>query len=168
LSPEGKQARAKLAKDDYLKNVRLPTIPDLTRRIAEIEQRLTEPDLASANVEYETLRANHPKKQRPNWHKLFGGPGTIEELAAQVQFSGSYEFLYRMWSGFVHGTDTVRERRSGSWRRVRSATGLTTATQLAISFALRATRTVLEIYRPGEDSYQSWYTREIRPGFMNL
>lgn len=82
--------------------------------------------------------------------------------------AANYEFLYRMWSGFVQGTEAVRERRSASWRRLRSTTGLMKTAQLAISLALRATRTVLPIYRPGENSYEAWYTREIRPGFLKL
>ena len=69
-------------------HVTLPTIPDLATRIADVEKRLIEPDLAAANTKFEPLRTNHPKKQRPHWHKLFGGPGTIEDLPNEVGFAG--------------------------------------------------------------------------------
>jgi hypothetical protein len=49
-------------------------------------------------------------------------------------------------------------------RRLRSTTGPTKIAQMAIAYALRSTRTVLPIYRPGENSYKAWYEREIRAG----
>jgi hypothetical protein len=167
-SAEGQQARAKLARDDYLKNVAMPAIPDLATRIAEVERRLNDPSLAAAESEFETLRNSHPRRKRPAWYELFGGPHSIENVADQVGMAGSYEFLYRMWSGFVHGTEAVRERRSATWRRVRSTTGLVTSAHLAVSFALRATRTVLPIYRHGENSYETLYKSEIRPAYRAL
>ena len=155
---EGKQARAKFNKDRYVKGILLPTVKDLPLRIDRLEKRLQEQDVLAAAQEYDQ------QKKRPNWHALFSGPPSLEQVADTVGLSGSYEFLYRLWSGFVHGTDAVRERRSADWRPLHTIEQAGTVGMLATGFALRATQTVLLHYRPGEEqSYKSWYTSEIKP-----
>ncbi len=110
LDPEtqqGKELRKKIEQDFLIKDMKITKPEQLDEMIANIEELLNEP--ANIEVEAEYQRFRRKSKSNPDWYSLFGGPSSIEQLAARVKMLGIYESLYRDFSGPTHGTDILEQ-----------------------------------------------------------
>lgn len=103
--PEGKQLLSKIKKDKTTQNFQIGNIPNLEEAINNIESLFQKKEYSSIKQEFTRLKKQGEKN--PKWHRLFNGPKTLVDLANHVNLSGLYEFLYRFWSGPIHGTDII-------------------------------------------------------------
>jgi len=150
--------------------------PDLLRGAKDsIRRRLALPHLQEANEELDRLsRSNRkpsPRRKVP-WFAAYGGPSNRRELARILKRLAEYDRLYRYWSSVVHGEDadlyliTLADYR-GAFRPVRDPKDLPRIASLAVALMLRATRSMVTFYRPGED-LAPWYKREIQGPWKQL
>ena len=103
----------------------------------------------------------------PKWFSLFGGPGSLRELAKRLKIEGQYLTLYGYWSRVSHAEDYARfSRRDAASdptvRLIRDSSQMIEIAWFAASFMLRATRLVLGKFRPSEDM-AIWYLRDVKP-----
>jgi hypothetical protein len=90
-----------------LNGIKLPVIPDIQKRIQELEQILST-RYATTQTEYQKLISSGIKN--PSWYQLFNGPKSMEQLATYLNRQALYEVLYRDWSGPTHGTDIIQNK----------------------------------------------------------
>jgi hypothetical protein len=82
---------------------------------------------------------------------LFGGPGSIEQLAKKLRHNAWYELLYRQWSKTMHADGLVRAKLyKRDIRVLRDNSELTNTAVFTIHFGIRATELVLRFYRSEE------------------
>ena len=162
-TPAGQRYRQALASDPNCAWVR-PETPR-PEAIDNLKSGLARPGYAEAYSEYQRLSARRPAQ----WYQLFGGPNTLRELAREVGREGAYEGLYGEWSILGHAKDALlrhlTEGQGGgpAVRPIRNPETIPPTVSHAISFALEATRLMIERYRPGEwTRYWEWYIREVR------
>jgi hypothetical protein len=60
--PEGHLRRERIEQDVHAHAMRIPNVPDLGERIAELEELLQEPGLREANEEYENFRIQYGRR----------------------------------------------------------------------------------------------------------
>lgn len=161
-TPAGQRYRQALASDPNCAWVR-PETPR-PEAIDNLRSGLARPGYAEAYAEYQRLSARRPSQ----WYQLFGGPNTLRELAREVGREGAYEGLYGEWSLLGHAKDALlRHLVAGDGgpavRPIRNPQTIPQTVSHAVSFALEATRLMIEKYRPDElRRYAEWYVREIR------
>ena len=155
----GREARRFFDKDKTASKIQFPPATDIQERMANLEKMLTKPHLQPIEAEYNKYR-------KPRWYTLFGGPTNLRMLADHVRRGGQYEILYREWSTTAHAQDFLpfMARTSKGERaigRLRDTRDLRQIGSFASSFALDATRQVLNKYRPGEN-LATWFKREVQ------
>ncbi len=131
---------------------------------ANLAKTLVQPDMAPIEQEYQKLLA---RRKDPAWYSLFSGPSNLRELAKRLEREKEYRNLYKYWSTFSHGGDASAGFSKSSkvgvaFKALRSPEMLLTFAHLATLFQLRATRLMIEKFRPGE-SLRSWYLDEVKP-----
>jgi hypothetical protein len=99
------------------------------------------------------------KKMRPadiRWYCLFDGPRSIRQLAYILNRGAEYEFLYSPFSATAHVTAALRRQvevsgpRAGTLRPLRDPREIFTVCRLSHALTIRATRLVLDYFRPDE------------------
>lgn len=147
-----------------LYDLALPNIEGLKSVLASDSLKQTED-------EYQRLKKKR-KGRVPPWFSLFGGPGSLEQLADVLGRFPEYSFLYRRWSAEVHGR-TFQSRIVGhesghtAFSHIRDPRQLAERAFWATEFALCATRLVVTKYRPGE-YLGTWYSEEAQPSLQRL
>jgi hypothetical protein len=139
----------------------------------QLERLLAKPTYAEIVVEDRRMKT--AGRRNIPWYGLFGGPGNLQQLAERLNAGATYEMLYRWMSGTSHAQDAVRRLlvegkygESGA-RGLRDPTDILNMIHLTLSFALRASRKVLDRYRPEEVlQNRQWYRREIKPNWDKL
>jgi hypothetical protein len=122
--------------------------------IANLKGMFAHPDFQPIEAEWQRLKALNKRRGDPAWYSLFGGPGSVRELAISLQMAGMYEFLYRMWSESVHAGMAIEAlgRKGGNTvvRPVRHPEQLQSAVQHAAFFALELSERIVKAYAPAK------------------
>lgn len=155
----GREARRLFDKDKTASKVQFPPAADIQKPMANLGKVLAKPHLQPVEAEYNKYR-------NPKWYALFDGPTHLRMLADHLRRGGQYEILYRDWSTTAHAQDFLpfMARTSKGERaigRLRDTRDLRQIASFASSFALDATRQVLNKYRPGEN-LATWFKREVQ------
>jgi hypothetical protein len=144
----------------------------MRERVKEIEAMLSRADFKEIAAEYK--RTKRAIGRRPDWHALYEGPKTVQELAERLKRAASYEILHKEWSERVHAADAIdrilTHNSSGpAARSLRDPTELNSAIDFAITFALDAARCLIRHYRPGEEAaFSKWVKTEVMPIWKKL
>lgn len=170
--PQGREFQTIFKADSVSRYMDFPTYPHLNEAIENLESLLNEPNWQTANAEH--LRLKKKWRRKPNWYSLFGGPGTLRELARHLNRGAQYEILYRSWSSITHATDISRiltSTKDGfpAFNPIRNHAELKQVSKLASTFMLDATKKTLGKFRSGEmASLKRWYKREARERHLAL
>lgn len=108
---QGHRFRRKLNKDRVLAGLRLPDGAGGSLREQDLRQVLDQPVFQEVMEEFESLKRR--TNRTPIWYSMFDGPRNLESLAAHVELPGLYEYLYRRWSGAVHGLEVFDGKLKG-------------------------------------------------------
>jgi hypothetical protein len=162
----GKEFQRALKQDKTVREIPILSHTRVSQAVANLQDLLAKPQLAVIDRDFGQLA--WPKR----WHRLYGGPNNIRELAQRVGRPAQYDFLYRYWSRVTHGHDFApflarTTDGQGAIRGIRDPSDLKTAASFAATFMLGATRVLIGKFRPGEDT-RTWYEREVRPGYLQL
>jgi hypothetical protein len=136
---------------------------------ANLAKVLTRPYMVPVEQEYQRLSS---RRREPAWYSLFEGPSNLRQLAKRLGQEKNYTHLYKYWSTFSHGGDASSgllksTQTSAAFHILRSPEMLLVYARLASLFQLRATRLMVERYRPGE-SLRQWFTEEVKPDLDTL
>lgn len=164
----GKPFKKTLSKDKVARNVTLPDSTEVQKAIANLQHLMARPQFQPIEAEFNKCKSKD--KKRPNWHRLFGGPSNLQQLAERLERHAQYEVLYRKWSTISHAHDfsqliTRTTEGEAAIKGLRDPSQIKDVTIFAASFILNATRLVLGEFRPGED-ISRWYKREVRERFL--
>lgn len=169
----GKQLRATLAADRIVNNMAGHIIPDLQAQIAQKRAFLTTGAYGPIEQEFQQMVLSSPKRKKPRWHALFGGPRTVEDLARYLSLGGLYELLYRPLSGATHssdvtkGTFTVEPGGQFALLQLRLPEDAQFVTHMATSLALQVFMAYCGFYNPERlPEYRAWYESEIRKRYL--
>ena len=168
---QGKELASKLSGTVY-DNIDATERFDLTAARANLESLLSNPRYVEAAREYERLKRK--MRRGPQWFQLFGGPDSIEQLAARVSMADWYQILYRDWSGVVHATDVITGKvssrnQSTEIRQLRWAGGAGAVYNFAVSLALSTFRHLTAATMPQRsDLVRKWYIDEVRPLYHSV
>ncbi len=109
------------------------------------------------------------KRRRQQWYELYGGPDSLRKLAVALNHQGAYETLYGGLSAIARAGDVIRrlltKSRTGgpAVKATRDPSGISMIVNLAVSFALQATRLIIYRYRPGEEgAHARWFMNDVR------
>ena len=167
-SDRGKEFQASIKKDKWLKAAPLPMPPQdkVQSAIDRLKHLLARDQFAAIEAEFASTKGTVP------WYALFEGPSTLQQLAYSLDRHVQYDFLYRQWSNVAHAQDfsrflAVDSTGTSGIRGIRDATPLQEISRFAATFMIDATRMMLAEFRPGE-GYADYYTRELRPLFLEL
>ena len=165
-TPRGQEFQRALSQDKTIQTIPVLAQPGVSQAMANLQCLLAKPQFAAIEKEFAQL------KGQKVWHRLYGGPGNIRELAHHVRRGAQYDFLYRDWSRVTHGHDfTPFLARTpdghGAIRGIRDPSDLRNVANFAATFMLGATRVLIGKFRPGEDT-RTWYERDVRPGYLQL
>ena len=170
----GKAFQKPLRDHEYeaMQNVPLPPQAEVQKRITNWRDFLAKPHIRPIEVEFQKCKGKGKRKRRPNWYKLFGGPGSLFELAHHLKRGVDYEVLYRHWSSIAHAHDlsrfiTVTTEGEAAIRGLRDPSKIKEVTRQATLYIFEATRLILGRFRPGEN-IDEWYTREVRERFLPI
>ncbi len=83
---------------------------DLPEARRGLQSLLAKSDYAPFEAEYQRLAGKRKRKATIHWYNLFDGPDKIAELAGHLKLAGTYNVLYRYWSGAVHAMDVLDEK----------------------------------------------------------
>ncbi len=132
---------------------------------------LDQPRFKDVWDEYTRL-AKKMSPTRIRWYCLFDGPRSIRKLAYKLDRGSEYEFLYSRMSASMHVTSALRRQVEvagpgiGDVRPLRDPREIFDVCRLSHALTIRATRIVLEYFRPQErERSVQWYIREIKPNF---
>ena len=168
----GKQFQRSLEDEKLADIITLPDFREAQAHRANFESVLQRAHFRPIEAEFQACK----KKDRrsPPWHRLFGGPRTIEALARHVGRPASYEFLYRSWSETAHAADFSRllvtsDEGQHVLQRLRNPADIPQVAQFAPTFILSATQKVLGRFRSGESvSLGRWYRQEIQGRYRSV
>ena len=114
------------------------------------------------------------KIKNPNWFSLYSGPRNIEQLAKYLNHHGSYEILYRGFSGNVHSTNIFKSKlvqnNDGSIAiiQMRYAKDAQSVTLNTLNLLIYSLRIYYQSRLPEkENDYIKWYS-EIREPFNQI
>lgn len=135
----------------------------------ELRRLLDSPQLAPIEAEFQRVKAL--MKRPPKWYSLFGGPNNLRDLARRLSQESDYLVFYPAWSSTSHASSmsalTAMSSGKGAFYGLRNPRPMRESASLAAGSLLRATREMLEKFRPGED-YTAWYVREVRQAYDRL
>ena len=128
-SEAGKQVRSQ-TKGELLADAFDHPERDINAEIAALQKMMDHPRYATVKMEYERSRPKH-------WYGMWGGPGSIERLAAELGRLSHYEVMYRYWSGNAHGESALKRMDEGKleMQPVRCPRGLPNASLNACNLA---------------------------------
>ncbi|QDU09613.1 DUF5677 domain-containing protein [Gimesia aquarii] len=99
-SETGKQVRSQ-TKGELLADAFDHPSRNIHAEIAALQQMMDHARFSAVKVEYDRSKPKH-------WYGMWGGPGNIERLAAELGRRGQYEVMYRFWSGNAHGESALQ------------------------------------------------------------
>jgi hypothetical protein len=154
-------------------------VPNISPEVIKTSLANTEAFLASRGVREAVAELKRLKKKNknsnPHWYSLYGGPTNLERLATSLGYQSLYLVYYKHWSRSTHGIDVVQGKLgpgpSGRPRliQLRVPTEAQTATQFAVTLALKMFRLIVDKYCPEKQSeFASWYSVEVRQQFLAL
>lgn len=161
-SEEGKKLQKAM---DFDKSLSYSTPDDsiIKSTINSYQSLLSKPEYALAEESYQSLLRK--KEKNPSWHRLFDGPKNIEELARYLNSSGTYETLYRHWSGPVHGTDIIQGKLLASDNGSPEIVQIRyfKDVQIIVKFTLSTTKNIYDIITDSalpakKQDFNEWYT----------
>lgn len=156
------------ARDEYAAKVypkMLPKALEHQTRLQEIVNRDTYADIRS---EYARVTGNKATRI-PKWYSLFNGPTNLRELAVLTGDEEYYVWLYKHWSGHLHGecalTSFTKDKEDGALSVEGFRNGLD-APQITLcmhTFAVGASHKIVEAVVP-EKSHDlgQWYLKQGR------
>jgi len=165
-----KEFEKSIESDKWVGKMKIPEFPQLKKAIANLEKLLQKPEYAESEAEYTRLRKlERTKGKIRNWYSFHNGPKNLKELADYVGLSGIYVFLYRTWSGYVHGTDIIAGRisrrqngRAEIWA-IRSPKDAEWVTFFTLTFAIITIFKYVDHFNPEKKNEVAlWYVNEIR------
>lgn len=160
-SQTGKQVRSQINGELLADSFDHPT-RDIAAEIAALQKMMAIPRYAAVKAEYEQSKPKH-------WYGMWGGPGSIEKLAAELGRSGHYEVMYRYWSGNAHGESAMRHMDDGKpeMQPVRCPRGLPIACLKACNLAIEMAGFLMNRFVPQlKDELAARYTANIKPGVV--
>jgi hypothetical protein len=176
LDPETNKGGAtqKLIEDDEIASeAALPPVEDLRAHKANLQSLLTKPHLQPIEKEYRAYQERLGKR-KIKWYQLFNGPQNLYELAKRLKKGGLYEILYRPWSTTMHAQDLqpfITQASDGSPAIAGLRSDLRHIKEMArfaTPIMLEATCAILRKLRPGEDSFERWYKREVERPYVSI
>jgi hypothetical protein len=116
-------------------------------------------------IEEEGRKLVNKKGEWPKWHKLFGGPISINKMAIELDEKGQYDILYGHWSSITHAHDFTRAFTDNfeNVGRLRNSEDMYMVTLFASLILYDSARLLLEKFRPEEKlDFAKWFLREIQ------
>jgi hypothetical protein len=98
---------------------------------------------------------------------MWGGPGNIERLAAELDRLGHYEVMYRYWSGHAHGESALKRMDEGKleMQPVRCPRGLPQCCLNACNLANEMAAFLVNRFVPQlKDELATRYLTNVKPG----
>jgi Family of unknown function (DUF5677) len=146
------------------------TSPSVQAEQVELRTLLASAQLAPIEAEFRRVKA--VTKRTPKWYSLFGGPPNLRELARRLSQESDYLSFYPEWSSASHAGSmssglTVMSSGKAGFCGLRNPRPMREAASLAASCLLRATKEMLDRFRPGENTSE-WYIREVRQPYYRL
>lgn len=144
-----------------------PPSVDSTDRIKQLESKLNEPTFREVNEEW-------CRTKRPNWTKLFNGPGNVYELAKYLAQEYYYELVYRDMSSFMHGGITMSRFKKAEEGHainpsVRVVETLPLLLVLTTNFSLDVYLSMLKKYNTDKiDDFNKWMKDNITEEYEEL
>jgi hypothetical protein len=141
--------------------------------VKNLEAMLSRPEFVPVEREWQRVRTSRKGKE-PEWYSLFGGPGSVRDLAYHLKHGAVYEALYRSWSNFIHAGGAMSNITCGKdgqpvFRPVRHPEGLETICILAAGICTNLARIVVQAYQPAErERFQTIYATSIRDRVLQL
>lgn len=162
----GQEFQRALSQDKTVSTIPVVAEDRVRQAVANLQDLLAKPQFAAIEKDFTEL-----KGQRA-WYRLYGGPNDIRRLAHHVGRGAQYDFLYRQWCRVSHAHDFApffAKTLDGeaAIRGIRDPSDLKDVANFAATFMLGATRALIGKFRPGED-ISTWYSREVRPGYVQL
>lgn len=138
--------------------------------LAEVDKILAQPEFSSIDQDFERKKKKSGKE--PKWHAPLG-PGTVRQIAKELQRLPEYELFYSKGSQVTHTgsyKDYVRfSKEHLTFKPVRRLDGISALLKFTFSLAFRCYEMVLKNYRPGEmKSFATRYVREWREPFLSI
>lgn len=107
------------------------------------------------------------KNYYPKWHRLFGGPEKIRDLAVYCDFEAEYDMLYGTYSSQVHSTNALQhikiigDGRIGI-KQLRTYYNPQAPLLAARSFGIAAIKDYIDFFLPElDEEFADWYIEEI-------
>jgi hypothetical protein len=138
--------------------------------VAALGRVLDRDQFRDLNAEY--LKLKGKKLHGPDWFRLVGVKNR-RALAKEVGRESEYLSFYSEWSGFSHASaaspyvTSADQPGLAAFISGRSSQHMPHRAFFAVSWMLRATRQMLQRFRPGEP-LNAWYLREVQRPFQEL
>ena len=172
-TPDGKQFQEQINKDKSFIKMDLPKFPGLSIAIENVESLLKRTEYQKAENEYQRLM--NEREKNPNWYRLFNGPKSIQELATQLNLTGLYDGLYRLWSGPAHGTEILQGKLRGNKDNIASIVQIRypkdakTVALFVYTLSLKAFRIYFQKRLPNkEKELNDWTISSMREFYSKL
>lgn len=167
--PMQKELLSKKQRDKLMRDAPLPeTSQYIKERIEILKSHLAKPEYIESEREYQSLK--NAFRRKPNWYSMHGGPANIEGLADYLELPLEYEFLYREWSGLVHGFDIIINnieivnQDESSVSQIRNPKDAFDVTKRAMVYSLEIILPFVEYFVPEKvQEVKNWYKKEIEP-----
>lgn len=160
-SQTGKQVRSQIKGELLADSFDHPT-RDIAAEIVALQNMIAIPRYAAVKAEYEQSKPKH-------WYAMWGGPGNIERLAAELSRAGHYEVMYRYWSGNAHGESAMKRMDEGKleMQPVRCPRGLPSTCLHACSLANEMAAFLTDRFMPQlKEELAARYLANIKPGIV--
>ncbi|UUO07900.1 DUF5677 domain-containing protein [Blastopirellula sp. J2-11] len=133
---------------------------DITAEIAALQDLMDRPRYAAIKAEYAISKPKH-------WYGMWGGPGNIERLAAELDRLGHYEVMYRYWSGHAHGESALKRMDEGKleMQPIRCPRGLPHSCLNACNLANEMAAFLVNRFVPQlKDELAARFLVDVKPG----
>lgn len=165
----------RLKDDKVLKNMKTPPISDSDiKQAVELKEKIFKSTTYSgAEASFQEKKARRKGQDPRWWFSLNNGPENIYKLAEKLKRPAQYDLLYREWSGYSHGTESMEgtvDFRKGEigFHQLRNPNNAEFMAFVAITFALTIFQIMLREYSADKiGAYSEWYKSEIRAGYFN-
>jgi hypothetical protein len=169
-SQKGKELAAWITKDIYLNSTKFNKPPDFDASLSALISQKTISDYSKVHCEYEKHKSSGKKVKK--WFSLFGGPQSIEQVAADVGIGGTYQIFYRHLSESVHGVGIVRgkivaEGGKGKIPDIRAPDKIQYVVSTSISISFLLLQKIIEVMCPEKvQEFNEFYIKEIREVYL--
>jgi len=138
--------------------------------LTEVDRILAQPEFSPIDQDFEQRKQK--TRREPKWHAPLG-PGTVRQIAKDLQRLPEYELFYSKCSQVTHTgsfEDYLRFSKGHlTFKPVRRLDGISALLNFTFSMAFRCYEIVLKNYRPGEiKSFTTRYVAEWREPFLSI